>query len=126
MNDFRQRRILAGISQSELAATVGCNQTTIGRIEKGGRTTPAVEKAIDAALPKLGEERIKNAGSICEPSVPYTVPDSQKPLDSAAVLGDRLRLLEEIVASQRQTISAQAVTIETLVKRIELLSKGPL
>ncbi len=113
MHDFKARRLAAGLSQAALGAMVGCNQTTIGRVENGKDSTPALLKAIDEALPKIGLTPVFEGST-----------DKREPLDVAAsiktvtdALHDKIRMQGEMIEAQKQTIESQKGHIATLEKR---------
>ena len=78
---LRQRRLVRGITQSELALRAGTRQSTISRIE-AGHETPTVER-LDQLLIALGERLRLDAGPL----------DPQR--SAGDVRADRLKTMSE-------------------------------
>lgn len=61
MPTLKEMRLNLGLTQTELAKQVGCNQTTINRVENFGTGRNATINMIHYVLTKLTEERRQNA-----------------------------------------------------------------
>lgn len=109
MNDYREKRIKAGLTQQHLAQMVGCNQATIARIEKGESCNKVTVRLVTETLD----------GLLCKPhdATGHQTEEDNK-LHTDALLRDKLVWLEDQLAESRAREERLMQLIENLTTKI--------